>query len=83
MVTHGTFYDKLNGRDATKHPMTVMQMRLTLILATVVIGLATVGCRQEPHAPVSNGKGPTDKLTPMEGKTQNGPNKGPASPSSQ
>jgi hypothetical protein len=57
-----------------------MQMKHMLILAAVVIGLATVGCRQEPPAPVSGGKGPIDKLTPVEGKSTSGPENGPTAP---
>lgn len=60
--------------------MVVMQMKLVLILATVVIGLATVGCRQEPPTSANSGTGPGDKLTYPEGKTQNGPENGPTGP---
>jgi len=58
--------------------MTVTQMKLTLTLATIVIGLAIVGCKQEPPAPVTDGSGPTSTLTD-ELKTP-GPENGPASP---
>jgi hypothetical protein len=58
--------------------MTVTKMKLTLTLATIVIGLAIVGCKKEPPAPVTDGSGPSSALTD---KLQTpGPENGPASP---
>lgn len=57
--------------------MAVMQMKLALTLATIVIGLAIVGCKEKAVEPTAGNAGNPSKLT---GKLQNAGENSPEAP---